>query len=300
MGQWLKNWVIKGSGKRKITFMTALCLALTLHVGLLYLAQILMKGEAIAEKPLPVRPISLAELTAPVPQKRLPAKKKQVVSIPKPIQERRPEKAEFLAEHDSSADKQTISRESSLVSDKITAKVQKGKLAKEDEGGDSARAHKTAPGTRGLIKVPSWKELAGSAGSPFSESVANVEEGAQTRLNSWQWKHAVFFNRIKTRVAANWSPNTQIKRFDPKGAQIGGQDRLTSLRVTIDRRGNMIDVEVISPSGVGYLDDEAVKAFKNAAPFANPPKQLFEEDELFTFEFGFHLSMQLGFGFGFK
>ena len=44
---------------------------------------------------------------------------------------------------------------------------------------------------------------------------------------------------------------------------------------------------VVNPSGVGDLDDEAIRAFHAAAPFPNPPKELVGRDNLITFGFSF-------------
>jgi len=42
---------------------------------------------------------------------------------------------------------------------------------------------------------------------------------------------------------------------------------------------------VVSPSGSSELDEEAVRAFR-ATAFPNPPEQLIQKDNLFTFTFG--------------
>ena len=50
--------------------------------------------------------------------------------------------------------------------------------------------------------------------------------------------------------------------------------------------------KAVSTSGAGFLDDEAMDAFRRAAPFVNPPPQLIDKDGLihFTFSFIFELS----------
>ncbi|MBM4387786.1 MAG: energy transducer TonB, partial [Deltaproteobacteria bacterium] len=74
---------------------------------------------------------------------------------------------------------------------------------------------------------------------------------------------------------------------DPYGKIYGFKDRLTILRVTIDSDGNLKRLETVKECGLDFLDIEAVKAFKEAQPFHNPPKGLLDEHGLITFNFGF-------------
>jgi outer membrane biosynthesis protein TonB len=69
--------------------------------------------------------------------------------------------------------------------------------------------------------------------------------------------------------------------------------------VTIDRQGYLRDVKITDHSGVGYLDDEAERAFVVAAPFLYPPQELFDKGDEFSFTFAFHLYLDRGFSFGF-
>lgn len=127
--------------------------------------------------------------------------------------------------------------------------------------------------------------------------MSDVEEDAQTRLNTWQWRHATFFVRVKEAVARRWNPNYAIRRNDPRGELVGTQDRVTQIMATIDHSGNLVAIKVTRDSGVYYLDDAAVTAFKEAAPFSNPPKALFGSNDTFEFPFGFILSYDRGFKF---
>ena len=43
----------------------------------------------------------------------------------------------------------------------------------------------------------------------------------------------------------------------------------------------------MTPCGVTALDEEAVRAFRSAGPFPNPPEGLIQKDNLITFVFGF-------------
>ena len=60
------------------------------------------------------------------------------------------------------------------------------------------------------------------------------------------------------------------------------------MRVRLKPDGHLQNVELESPSGLEFLDDEALQAFRAAQPFPNPPRQLVDSsDGLINFQFGF-------------
>ncbi len=140
--------------------------------------------------------------------------------------------------------------------------------------------------------VPSFVELKEWTGAPQNDYLPEVETEDATRLNTWQFLHAPFFNRIANGVRRTWKPGFAIRRHDPQFQVYGSQARNTVLSVTIDREGSIRVVDVFSASGAEFLDHEAVRAFKTAAPFPNPPKGLFGKEETFTFNFGFNVDYQ--------
>lgn len=161
----------------------------------------------------------------------------------------------------------------------------------EEQSGQGLRGG--GDGTEGLPGLaeltPSTQELARLSGAPANDFLPEVEVDAETRLNAWRWKHAPFFNRISEAIRREWQPNVALAGADPTGRIYGAEDRTTILLVTIDRSGRVVEVQVEQASGVLPLDDEAVRAFREAGPFPNPPEQLFKGREHFTFAFGLHL-----------
>jgi len=59
------------------------------------------------------------------------------------------------------------------------------------------------------------------------------------------------------------------------------------LRIHLSPDGKLAAWTVLQSSGVDFLDDEAIDAFKKAAPFPNPPKDLVEGDGQIHFNFAF-------------
>ena len=140
--------------------------------------------------------------------------------------------------------------------------------------------------------VPSFVELKEWTGAPQNDYLPEVETEDATRLNTWQFLHAPFFNRIANGVRRTWKPGFAIRRHDPHFQVYGSQARNTVLSITIDKQGSITGVDIYAASGAEFLDEEAVRAFKTAAPFPNPPKGLFGREETFTFNFGFNVDYQ--------
>jgi TonB family protein len=113
----------------------------------------------------------------------------------------------------------------------------------------------------------------------------------ESSLSVKRWKQASFFNRVKEQVRRHWSPAPVWRRADPDGKKYGTHDRYTLLFVRIDGEGRLIDVHLETPSGVEFLDELAVAAFTKAAPFANPPQAILEDDHTLQFKFGFYFEV---------
>jgi TonB family protein len=144
-----------------------------------------------------------------------------------------------------------------------------------------------AHGGQGPALLPTDQQLAKAIGSGTQDALNNVDDGEETALNSKKWRFASFFNRVKRQVAEHWHPEESYRQRDPTGMIYGRKNRYTELRVQLKPDGRLGNVAVYQPSGLDFLDDEAIEAFKEAAPFPNPPHQLIEANGLINFGFGF-------------
>lgn len=142
---------------------------------------------------------------------------------------------------------------------------------------------------------PSQEQVARAVGGGSSDYLPDIDEGAQTLVNTKRWKYASFFNRVKRAVAQNWHPDVAYRLRDPNGQIYGQKSRLTVLKVSLKPDGTIRDILIEKPCGVDFLDDEAVKAFREAQPFPNPPAGLVNQDsKLITFRFGFFFEISEG------
>ena len=146
----------------------------------------------------------------------------------------------------------------------------------------------------GLMLVPSFAALDTISGAAPNDHLPNVEVGDGTFLSTREWKYASFFNRLKQKVGQHWNPNAVLQARDASGQIYGSQDRYTLLSVTMNRNGHIVELQVAKSSGLRFLDDEAVAAFVRAAPFVNPPPNMFHDKEAIQFSFGFYLEISRG------
>jgi TonB family protein len=268
----------------------------------------------------------------------------QVVDLPTPLEEKRPDSAKYVSEHDSTVTHETkkfgrFEDKSRQGSSEGTASVpQKPSPAGDDRRlamrtpelgkllrapglsapvtGSSGRPGATygAPnagppadgpipelgsdgkprganggsqGGLGPALVPTEQQLARAIGGGTQDALNDVDDGDETALNSKRWRFASFFNRVKRQVAEHWHPDEVYRQRDPTGAVYGRHNRYTELRVQLKPDGRLSNVAINLPSGLEFLDDEAIEAFKEAGPFPNPPRQLIESNGLINFGFGF-------------
>lgn len=161
-----------------------------------------------------------------------------------------------------------------------------------------------APGTPGAgdgKPLPSLAELrptdetlrsamAGGGGS--LDALSDVDDGAETLLNTKRFRYASFFNRVKHAVAQSWHPDDAYRLRDPSGRIYGIKARRTTVRVSLRPDGTLEGARVEKASGVDFLDDEAVNALRAAQPFPNPPQGLVDGgSKLITFRFEFNFEI---------
>jgi TonB family protein len=268
----------------------------------------------------------------------------QVVELPAPREEKRPDDARFVSEHDSTVAHETkktgpyqqnarqgdengngtASRTPELQGDgrlamrtpdlgrflqQPGATTPAGRIGRtgatygasdpgrpEPEGivpelGAEARPRPGGGGARGgtgLALLPSEQQLARAiGGSSTQDALPNVDDGEDTALNAKKWRFASFMNRVKRQVAEHWHPQEEYQQRDPTGEIYGHKNRYTFLRIQLKPDGRLSNVAIEQPSGLDFLDDTTIEAFKEAAPFPNPPHQMIESNGLINFGFGF-------------
>jgi len=129
------------------------------------------------------------------------------------------------------------------------------------------------------------------AGGPMPDHLPDVEEGDQTLLNSNSFVYASYMNRLKETVARIWTSDVQsaASSRDPTGQTYLYKNRRTDVTFTLNKTGEIVDAKVGKSSGVEFLDEVAVGAFKKAERIPNPPPGLIGPNGMVTLGFSFIL-----------
>lgn len=139
---------------------------------------------------------------------------------------------------------------------------------------------------------PSLNAMSDAVGGGLDDLDDEVDEGQRTLLDTARWRHAPFFQRVRHQVAQYWHPDVAFLRHDPGGHVYGYRDRETVVRVVLDERGALERAYILSASGAQFLDNEAVRAIEQAAPFTNPPQGLIDQEtRRIVFTFGFTVEL---------
>lgn len=187
--------------------------------------------------------------------------------------------------------------------DKLALKKDESGNLKNDTGSDELKgngeslhlgqhdkdAEQRKNGARKINLFPDQRTLARITSVPFADSIEDVEEGEGTFLNTFAFKYATFFNRVKRDVASMWKPMPLLRHRDPTGEIYGHRNRKTLLSITLDSQGYIKSVTIIASCGVDFLDNEAVTSFWRVQQFPNPPKGMIKNGQI-QFNFGFDIS----------
>ena len=110
-----------------------------------------------------------------------------------------------------------------------------------------------------------------------NDFVEEIPLGDMTNLNTTEFKYYGFYLRIRQKLEQYWGSNIQskAKNLYKSGRRLPASENLiTAISVTIDDRGNIVDIKIDGTSGIRELDQAAIESFNKAGPFPNPPKGL--------------------------
>lgn len=108
-----------------------------------------------------------------------------------------------------------------------------------------------------------------------NDFIEDIPLGDVTNLNTIEFKYYGFYFRIRQKLEQYWGNTlkTKAKKLFKQGRHLASdENHITSLKITLDTRGNIVDILVKGTSGVQELDEAAVESFNRAGPFPNPPK----------------------------
>lgn len=125
--------------------------------------------------------------------------------------------------------------------------------------------------------------------SSTNDHVSDISLGDLTHLNTVEYKYYGFYHRIRQKLEQFWGRSLHAKAEEMirAGRRVPASEELiTALVITLDHKGDIIDIHIKGSSGVRELDDAAIESFNEAGPFPNPPKDLVVNGKV-TLEWGF-------------
>lgn len=235
-------------------------------------------------------------------------KPKQIVSAKeKKVNEKKDPKAKFLSKNNQMFDRQTTARNTGAFKEAgrgvKTAKKSRPPVTSKEIAKQSNSTLKKTPTKRKKKKISfsdlavqtktppqtkpknSFKTKAASLGlengiknksglSANNDFVEDIPLGDMTNLNTVEYKYYGFYHRIKQKLEQYWGNTIQKKAMAlwKSGRRLpASANKITSLEITIDNKGNIVKINIKGSSGVKELDDAAIESFNRAGPFPNPP-----------------------------
>jgi TonB family protein len=228
--------------------------------------------------------------------------KKQIVQSEDSKSAEKPKDQSYLSDRNRQFDRESLAKNVDIfkkaglgkgqVTQKAVAVTESAKKIKLSDLGMKADPLEYKP-----TRAPASVSLKGLVnGDPLSEGLSATNDYVQevglgdfTQLNTVEFKFFGFYHRIRQKLEQFWGKSIQEKShalFRSGRRLPAGQDLITSLRITMNEKGEVIKVKVLGASGVRELDDAATESFNEAGPFPNPPKDLLVNGEA-VIEWGF-------------
>ncbi|MBI4042804.1 MAG: energy transducer TonB [Deltaproteobacteria bacterium] len=279
--------------RRRRAFVFWFALSLLLHAILFVIPQKWMASPPRKQSP----PIEVRRI-------QIPKEARQIVEAPDDQKSPEPPKdARYLSKHDRQVEKETKAP--------LTGKPENRKFAppqpqtrvpqpKEPSQTPSPSAKKPLPSLADLTLPSLNKPTPAKERTPSTtdDYLPEVETGKETLLNSREFVFYSYYERIKSRLRMFWTPSlrNEVNRLYAKGVALESGDYMTAVHVTLDRNGEILDVDLLQSSGYRELDHVAIDAFKKAAPFPNPPRGMIDADGRVRLRWNFILQHNKGWG----
>lgn len=282
-----------------------LLLAFVLHVlGLAVIAPWLPDPSADPRTHTPLRlVVTVPEPEAPPEPEEIPEPvlDGQLVDLPKPLEEQKPEESEYLAEHDVTVEQEMRSPRFEINPEVLSdmwsrdrkmqqedlfdlnvdkpstgAKVGNDRFDPDRDGNLSALPSPWARTNKDGLQdpVPASHTSSAQAGAPNNDLV-DEEAGDRLALNAREYLYAAYLQRIRRLVNFYWNQNLENL---PSSTPIVKAASTTVVEAVLDEHGRLDLIRVTSSSGVNELDEAVVQAFHLANPFPNPPEGLISPD----------------------
>lgn len=148
------------------------------------------------------------------------------------------------------------------------------------------------PRLKDLAPKYDFSENAAGKISTTDDYLKDIDAGRQTLLSTREFKYYSYYERIKRKLRRHWGSKVRekVSNIIRSGRNIASnRDRITKVIITLNEIGTLVRVQVLDQSGVIDLDEAAVEAFQEAAPFPNPPRGMIDTSGHVTIHWDFIL-----------
>lgn len=131
--------------------------------------------------------------------------------------------------------------------------------------------------------------------STLGESLPmDLAVGPMTALNTDRLTYYSFYARIEDLIRYRWESRiwSAIESYDQNYLRtiISQRSWVTHAEFLIRPDGKLVQATLMKPSGIQKFDQAAINAFKDAAIFPNPPKELIQSDGLIHLKYSFNVT----------
>jgi protein TonB len=130
--------------------------------------------------------------------------------------------------------------------------------------------------------------------STNSDYLPDVKNGGFTALNSDQFMYYTFYSRINDQLRNRWvSLIRQYLDSTPQMSlnQLANRTQVTQLEVLLTPDGRFLKAMIYQKADAIKLDEIAVSAFRQAAPFNNPPSDIVAKDGFVHLQYALYLEL---------
>jgi hypothetical protein len=132
--------------------------------------------------------------------------------------------------------------------------------------------------------------------SSIAEYIPEVKEGGFTSLNTDQYMYYTFYARINEQIRNRWVQNVrQVLQTLPisEMSRLSKKQQISQIEVILNSSGKFINAIIHQKAENRLLDISAATAFKDSAPFNNPPLEIVSKDDgLIHLHYQFYLQLQ--------
>ncbi|PIU57235.1 MAG: hypothetical protein COS89_05035 [Deltaproteobacteria bacterium CG07_land_8_20_14_0_80_38_7] len=207
----------------------------------------------------------------------------EIADISKPDVEQRPDKARFVGNYDSSANKETVAVTQRGGSQQAQRKTEKAKTpVKEPKSNESkSKSYYNIDKKLFASKTPDVldsQEISDIRGTNSLEDYyPDYTIGARTYLNVLRYPDVDYFVRMKRQFKMTFNPVPALKDYFSMNRVMQGSVDVV-MGVSVNPSGNLAELFVIRSSGISEYDKEALRTVRASSPFASPPKKFLEDD----------------------